>query len=209
MPKFVVQRSLYEVRETPSRVYSWQVFVLSHIVVEIPWQILVGVCCYASFYYPVFGVNTPSGSKGLVLLFVVQFYVYAASMAQMVIASNNDPLLGAILAIFMFALSFIFSGVLQPPSALPGFWIFMYNVSPFTYYVGGISGTALRGRQVICSQAELSVFNPPTDYTCGQYMGPYLQVAPGKLNNPDVMSGCEYCSISYADQNLSAREISY
>ncbi|CAK7237902.1 hypothetical protein SEUCBS140593_010191 [Sporothrix eucalyptigena] len=209
MPKFVVQRSLYEVREKPSRVYSWQAFILSQVVVEIPWQILLGICAYASFYYSVFGANTPSESQGLVLIFIVQFYMYAASMAQMVVAAIPDPALGAMLAIFMFGLSFIFNGVMQPPSALPGFWIFMYRVSPFTYYIGGISGTALHGREVICSSAELSVFNPPQGTTCGQYLQPFMQVAPGTLNNPNATSNCEYCSMSSADQYLAQREIYY
>jgi len=38
MPNFVTQRSLYEVRERPSKTYSWKVFILSNIVVEIPWS---------------------------------------------------------------------------------------------------------------------------------------------------------------------------
>jgi ATP-binding cassette subfamily G (WHITE) protein 2 (PDR) len=38
MPNFVVQRSLYEVRERPSKTYSWKIFVLSNIAVEIPWS---------------------------------------------------------------------------------------------------------------------------------------------------------------------------
>lgn len=29
MPKFAMQRSFYEVRERPSRVYSWKLFILS------------------------------------------------------------------------------------------------------------------------------------------------------------------------------------
>lgn len=37
MPNFVIQRSLYEVRERPSKTYSWKVFILSNIIVEIPW----------------------------------------------------------------------------------------------------------------------------------------------------------------------------
>ncbi|CAK7562606.1 MAG: hypothetical protein SEPTF4163_000454 [Sporothrix epigloea] len=209
MPKFVVQRSLYEVREKPSRVYSWQTFILSQVIVEIPWQILLGVCAYVSYYYSVFGTNTPSESQGLILIFIVQFYMYAASMAQMVIAAIPDPALGAMLAIFMFGLSFIFNGVMQPPSALPGFWIFMYRVSPFTYYIGGISGTALHGRSVVCSDNELSVFDPPQGATCGQYLEPFLQVAPGRLYNADATTSCQYCSISVADQYLSQREIFY
>lgn len=38
MPNFVTQRSLYEVRERPAKTYSWKVFILSNIVVEIPWS---------------------------------------------------------------------------------------------------------------------------------------------------------------------------
>lgn len=38
MPTFVTQRSLYEVRERPSRTYSWIVFMMSNILAEIPWD---------------------------------------------------------------------------------------------------------------------------------------------------------------------------
>lgn len=37
MPNIVVQRSLYEARERPSKTYHWQCFVLSQIIVELPW----------------------------------------------------------------------------------------------------------------------------------------------------------------------------
>ena len=36
MPRFVIQRSLYEVRERPSKAYSWAAFLIANIVVEIP-----------------------------------------------------------------------------------------------------------------------------------------------------------------------------
>jgi ATP-binding cassette subfamily G (WHITE) protein 2 (PDR) len=48
MPKFVTQRDLYEVRERPSKAYSWRAFLLANIVVEIPYQTLLGVLVYAS-----------------------------------------------------------------------------------------------------------------------------------------------------------------
>ncbi len=53
MPHFVIQRSLYEVRERPSKVYSWQVFMLSQIIVELPWNTLMGALMYVCWYYPV------------------------------------------------------------------------------------------------------------------------------------------------------------
>lgn len=207
MPRFVSQRSLYEVRERPSRVYSWQVFILSQMLVEVPWQALLGVCAWASSFFPVFGAQGSSESQGLVLLFIVQFYIYAASMAQMIVSALEDPAMGAQLATLMFGLCFIFNGVMQPPDALPDFWIFMYYLSPFTYYVAGIAAAALGGRVVICSSAEVSVVDPPAGQTCGEYFNNFLEVAGGKLYNKDADSACEYCTMSSANEYLSQRRI--
>lgn len=124
MPRFVTQRSLYEVRERPSRIYSWKVFILSQILVEVPWQVCLGVCSWASFYWSVFGTGQDSESRALIMLFIVQFYIYAASMAQFVVSAIPEPTLGAMLATLMFGLSFIFNGVLQPPSVLPSEFTF-------------------------------------------------------------------------------------
>ncbi|OJJ46022.1 hypothetical protein ASPZODRAFT_16617 [Penicilliopsis zonata CBS 506.65] len=210
MPKFVLQRSLYEVRERPSRVYSWKVFILSQVLVEIPWQVLLGICAWACFFFSVFGVDGSSQTQGLVLLFIVQFYIFASTMAQLVIAAIPVPPLAGMLTILMFGLSFIFNGVLQPPSALPGFWIFMYRVSPFTYYIGGIAATALHGRSVQCSPSEMSVFNPPSGETCYQYLEQYLEATGvGTLSRPNATSNCEYCSMSSADEYLAERNIYY
>jgi len=39
MPRFILQRDLYEVRERPSKAYSWRAFLLANIFVEIPYQV--------------------------------------------------------------------------------------------------------------------------------------------------------------------------
>ncbi|OOO06490.1 ABC-2 type transporter [Aspergillus oryzae] len=207
MPKFVAQRALYEVRERPSRVYSWKVFILSQMIVEIPFQFGLGVCSWASFYWSVFGANQDSERRALIMLFIVQFFIYSASMAQFVVCAVGEPALASMIATLMFGLSFVFSGVMQPPPALPGFWIFMYRVSPFTYYIGGIGSTALHGRPVQCSSTELSVFDPPDGQTCGEYMAKYLNSAGGQLYNMNATSGCEYCAMDSADQYLAQRWI--
>lgn len=62
IPRFVIQRSLYEVRERPSKAYSFLAFLLANILVEIPYQILLGILVYASYYYSVFGYASP-GSR--------------------------------------------------------------------------------------------------------------------------------------------------
>ncbi|KAJ5902585.1 hypothetical protein N7495_003113 [Penicillium taxi] len=207
LPRFVVQRSLYEVRERPSRIYSWKVFIVSQILVEVPWQILMGVVAWVSYYWAVFGTAQTSDRRALIMLFIVQFYIYAASMAQFVVCAIPEPSVAAMIATLMFGLSFIFTGILQPPGDLPRFWIFMYRVSPFTYYVSGISSTALHDREVRCSSAELNVFDPPSGQTCIQYMQKYLETATGTIYNPNATSGCEYCSMTSSDQYLAVREI--
>ncbi|CAD0100330.1 unnamed protein product [Aureobasidium mustum] len=67
----------------------------------------------------------------------------------------------AAIVTLLFAMSLLFNGVMQSPEALPGFWIFMYRVSPFTYWIAGIVAAQLHGKRIICSDVETSVFQPP------------------------------------------------
>lgn len=207
MPKFVVQRSLYEVRERPSKAYSWVAFLVANVVVEIPYQVLAGVISWASYYYPIYGANQADHRQGLMLLFVVQFYIFTSTFASLVISALPDAETGGTIATLMFMMALTFNGVMQPPSALPGFWIFMYRVSPLTYLVAGITATGLHGRAIECARAELSVFNPPSGMTCGDYLGSFLQSSPGQLYNPSATQNCQYCQLRNADQYLAASNI--
>lgn len=207
IPLFVTQRSLYEVRERPSKTYSWKAFILANIVVEIPYQIVVGILVFICYYYAVNGTQEASSRQGLVLLFCIQFFVYAGTFATMVIAALPDAETAGAIVTLLFAMSLIFNGVMQPPTALPGFWIFMYRLSPFTYWVGGMASTQLHGRAIQCSLAEMSVFDPPPGQTCGQYLAEFLLTQVGKLENPDAESSCRYCSVSTADEYLSGSSI--
>lgn len=207
MPKFVVQRSLYEVRERPSKAYSWVAFLVANVVVEIPYQVLAGVISWASYYYPIYGANQADHRQGLMLLFVVQFYIFTSTFASLVISALPDAETGGTIATLMFMMALTFNGVMQPPSALPGFWIFMYRVSPLTYLVAGITATGLHGRAIECASAELSVFNPLSGMTCGDYLGSFLQSSPGQLYNPSATQNCQYCQLRNADQYLAASNI--
>ncbi|KAL4894030.1 ABC-2 type transporter-domain-containing protein [Aspergillus ambiguus] len=209
MPKFVVQRSLYEVRERPSKAYSWAAFLIANVVVEIPYQVLAGVIAWACYYYPIYGASQAPHRQGLMLLFVVQFYIFTSTFASLIISALPDAETGGTIATLLFIMALTFNGVMQPPNALPGFWIFMYRVSPLTYLIAGLTATGLHGRPIECSREELSVFNPPAGTTCGEYMAPYLQAAPGTLYNPTATQGCEYCQLQNADQYLASSNIFY
>ncbi|KAM0600644.1 hypothetical protein ACHAPN_000436 [Verticillium nonalfalfae] len=207
-PHFLTQRALYEVRERPSKAYSWKAFMLANVVVEIPYQIVTAILIYACFYYPIIGVQS-SARQGLVLLFCIQLFLYASSFAQMTIAAFPDALTASAVVTLLVLMSLTFCGVLQTPDNLPGFWIFMYRVSPFTYWVSGIVSTQLHDRPVTCSQEEVSIFSPPSGQTCGEYLQAFLEQAPGVLQNPNDTESCRYCSLSVADQYLAGSRIFY
>lgn len=212
MPRFITQRDLYEVRERPSKAYSWKAFLIANIVVEIPYQMLLGILVFASYYYPVFGRYSPgmtSQRQGLILLYCMQFFVFASTFAHMLIAALPDAETAGNIATLMFSLTLTFNGVFQTPTALPGFWIFMYRISPLTYLIGGISATALHDKPVVCAAKELAIMNPPSGsgQTCGEYLAQYAQAAGGIVNNPNATENCEYCASTVADQFLSGVNI--
>lgn len=211
MPRFILQRDLYEVRERPSKAYSWKAFLIANIMVEIPYQMLLGILVFASYFYPIYtkGGIPSSSRQGLILLLLMQFFVFASTFAHMLISALPDAQTAGNIATLMFSLTLTFNGVFQPPQALPGFWIFMYRVSPLTYLVSAIASTGISGRPVHCSTNELAIMQPPPGTTCGAYLGPYASVAKGSIYNPGATSDCQYCTLSNANQYLSASSISY
>ncbi|KAK0642622.1 ZEB2-regulated ABC transporter 1 [Lasiodiplodia hormozganensis] len=208
IPRFSTQRELFEVREQPSRTYAWPVFIIVHIIIEIPFQVLIGILAFACFNYNVFGILS-SESQALVLLYAVQFFVFASTFAHMVISAISSPDTAGILSVFIFILTLVFDGVMQPKDALPGFWIFMYRVSPLTYWISGILTSGLHGRTMECSDSEVYRLNPPlnSNMTCGTYLSQYLAVAPGYLRNPDATEDCQYCPVTTSDQYLGASDM--
>ncbi|KAK7747504.1 Multidrug resistance protein [Cytospora paraplurivora] len=212
MPHFVVQRSLYEVRERPSKVYDWKIFMLSQIIVELPWNTLMAAVMYVCWYYPV-GLyrNAEAADQvkergALVFLFLLAFLLFTSTFTDLVIAGFETAEAGGNIANLLFTLCLIFCGVLATPSTMPHFWIFMYRVSPFTYLVQGMLAASVANTAVECASNELLTFQPLSNQTCGEYMGNYIAVSGGYLTNADATSDCTYCSIS--DTNVFLAEVS-
>lgn len=150
-----------------------------------------------------------SAQQGLILLYVVQFFLFGSTFAHMLIAALPDAETAGNIATLLFSMTLIFNGVFQPPSALPGFWIFMYRVSPLTYLVSGIVATGLHGREVVCATNELAIMQPVGNATCGDYLSKYVQVAGGAVYNPDATSDCQFCALTSADPFLAGSNIFY
>ena len=219
MPHFVTQRALYEVRERPSKTYSWKAFMFANIFVELPWNSLMAVIIFFCFYYPIglYANAVPTDSVHLrgvqFFLFVWQFLLFTSSFTNMMIAGIADAESGGNIANLLFSLSLIFCGVLQTPQALPGFWIFMYRVSPFTYLVEGMLSTGIANTMVQCADNEFVTFSPPAGQTCAQYMQLYLSQpgVGGYLSDATVQStsSCDFCTYNDTNFFLSQLNLSY
>ncbi|KAL7622659.1 Multidrug resistance protein [Parahypoxylon ruwenzoriense] len=217
MPHFVIQRSLYEVRERPSKVYGWKVFMLSQIIVELPWNTLMAALMYFCWYYPVglyrnaaeAGQTTERGA--LMFLLLWSFLLFTSTFTDMIIAAFETAEAGGNIANLLFMLCLIFCGVLANPDTLPGFWVFMYRVSPFSYLVSAMLATAVANIEVQCATNEFVHFDPPTGLNCEQYLGNYTLIAGGYLKEGTELftQDCSFCTVRDTNTYLAGAGANY
>ncbi|EDN03106.1 hypothetical protein HCAG_00970 [Histoplasma mississippiense (nom. inval.)] len=147
MPFYIAMRSLYEVRERPSKTYSWKAFILSAVVVELPWNTLMAVPAFFAWYYPIgFQRNAGddvAGRSGTMFLLIWIFLVYGSTFGSMVVSGMDLAETAGNISQLLFSMALIFCGVLATPDAMPGFWIFMYRLSPFNYFVSSVLSTGI------------------------------------------------------------------
>ncbi|KAF5020600.1 hypothetical protein F66182_7369 [Fusarium sp. NRRL 66182] len=200
------QRDLYEVRERPSKTYGWQVFILSQIIVEIPWNTLMAAVMYFCWYYPIglYRNAEPTDAVAergaLMFLLFLAFMLFTCTFTDFIIAGCSSAETGGNLANLLFMMCLIFCGVLAPPDSFPRFWIFMYRVSPFTYLISAILSTAVANTNAVCADNEYVRFPPPSGQTCLEYMQPYMEQAGGYLVDENSTSTCTFCTIG--DTNI-------
>lgn len=210
VPQYCDQRSLYEVRERPSKTFSWWVFIAAQITAEIPWNIFLGTLSYFCFYFPVGFYRNASAThqlaerEGLVWMLIVAFYIYSSTLGQACMAGVEAKENGSHMAMLLFMMSLNFCGVLYYPT---GFWSFMYRVSPITYWLSAILSTGLAGVPVVCRSNEMVSFPPPSGYTCGEYMSEYIATSGGYLEDTSATDLCSFCTISETDTYLASVHI--
>ncbi|KAI0035475.1 ABC-2 type transporter-domain-containing protein [Vararia minispora EC-137] len=196
---FITTRGVYEVRERPSRMYSWTAFVTAQFFGELPFNIFGSTLYFLIWYWL---VALPTGRAGYTYLMLgIIFPTYYTSLAQAIAAMSPNTEIAALLFSFLFSFVVTFNGVLQPFRLL-GWWKWMYRLSPYTYLIEGLIGQAVGRESVTCSSTEIVQLEPPSGQTCGQYMAQYIAGAGGYVVNSDATSACQFCSISETDQFL-------
>ncbi|KAJ5289363.1 uncharacterized protein N7443_009616 [Penicillium atrosanguineum] len=201
--RFILNRDIWLAREGPSGVYSWVAFSTAQIISEIPYAIVGGVIFYVMYY---FMVGLPLGfAAGYSFLMFFLFFLFATSWGQWIAALSSDSMVAATLMPFFIIMCELFNGILRPHEQMPAFWKYtMYYITPFTYWIGGVLTSVLRGTTVVCNESELTLFQSPPHMTCGEYANSWLTAKGiGYLSNPESTEVCGYCEYSYGDDYLS------
>ncbi|KAK7683570.1 hypothetical protein QCA50_013408 [Cerrena zonata] len=196
---FIETRTVYEIRERPSRMYSWTALLTAQLIVETPWNIIGSTLFFLCWYWTV-GFPTDRGGYTY-LLYGILTPIYYTTLGQAVAAMSPNVEIAALLFAFFFAFVMIFCGVLQPYQLL-SWWRWMYRVSPYTYLVEGLLGQAVGKREIVCSPVEFAIVSPPSGQTCKAFLEPFITFAGGYLNNPEATANCQYCAFRNADQFL-------
>lgn len=219
-PQYIRLRDIYEAREQPSKLYSWFVLPSAFLLCEVPWSILMGTLFWLPWYFLVHFKPGDSGSAALSWLYVaVAFQLYWSTFATAIGSMMPNSMLAAILFSTTFSFTIVFAGVLQPPALMPDFWAkWMPLLTPFTYLIEGIMGTALADSVVRCNRDELQQVIPPAGQDCRSYMSAFTSTVdeplqPGQdLGYYQVESdgACSYCQFRDASiylERLSAHDL--
>ncbi len=120
---FIDMRNVYEIRERPTRMYSWTALITSQVLAELPWN-FAGSSTY--FFCWFWTVGFPSDRAGYTyLMMAVVFPLYYTTFGQAIASMVPTPELAAILFSFLYSFVVTFCGVLQPYRLL-GWWQWMY-----------------------------------------------------------------------------------
>ncbi|KAM9905958.1 hypothetical protein OXX79_001855 [Metschnikowia pulcherrima] len=202
-------REIYEAREKLSHTYRWWIMILAQFVNEVLYTVFAATLFYVPLFFAT-RADTDAAHAGVFFLsYAVFLQLYNISFALMWAYCAPDVQSAAVLISFFFSVIVSFSGVVQPFFLIPGFWTFLYKLSPYTYVIQNLVSSLVHGRAVRCSEIEFYVFDPPSGQTCGEYMETFLSSAPGYLKDAQATSNCGYCALSTADQYLATVGIKY
>lgn len=202
-------RDLYEVRESKSNTFHWAALLISQFLSELPYHLVFSTLLFIAFYFPVGYQRTAEVAGYFYMIYCIFFQIYYVSFALMVIYFSPDAASASVITSLLFSFMISFCGVLQPMALMPGFWTFMWKVSPYTYFIQSYLLIIFHDRPVVCKPFEFSYLEPPSGQTCGEFLGPFLSKNFGYVNNPDSSSNCAFCQYSVGDQFMATVGVSH
>ncbi|TEA11023.1 Protein SNQ2 [Colletotrichum sidae] len=214
-PLFIDRRDIYEAREKKSKMYHWAPFVTGLIVSEFPYLI---ACAFFYFVCWYFTAGLPSGawSAGSLFVVIILYECLYTGVGQAIAAYTPNAVFASLVNPIIIVTLVSFCGVMVPYSQMQEFWRYwMYYIDPYNYMMGAFLVFTTWDKSVRCREGELSLFDPPANQTCGEYLGPFRSGGVGagsNLLNPDALSGCRVCQYTSGSdflRTLELKEASY
>ncbi|KAJ8097450.1 ABC-2 type transporter-domain-containing protein [Lipomyces tetrasporus] len=208
--QFIMARDLYELRERNSKVYSWIALVSAYLLCVTPYAVLGAVTFFPIFWYmPGMYMKAPIAGFGFWVVLLLQ--IWHNHLAIWLGAFVPSLVTAGIINPFFFVLTEITVGIMIPYTALNGFYkFFIYWVNPLSWIIRALVTTAVHDVPVICDEAELATFTPPSNMTCDEFAGYWVENhSVGMLLNPDATSNCQFCQYTVGDDYLNQIGFSY
>lgn len=109
---FINTRKIYEIRERPSRMYSWTALVTSQFLAELPWNILGSSIFFLCWYWTVAFDTARAGYTYLMLGIMFPLYYTSFSMCVAAMAPSTE------IAALLFSVLFSFVLTLYVPCTI-------------------------------------------------------------------------------------------
>ncbi|CAB4254073.1 similar to Saccharomyces cerevisiae YOR011W (ohnolog of YIL013C PDR11) AUS1 Plasma membrane sterol transporter of the ATP-binding cassette family [Maudiozyma barnettii] len=206
--KALQSKEVYVAREARSNTFHWSILLLAQLVIELPLAITSSSLFYVCAFFCCKFDNSPH-IAGVWYFNYIIFAAYYLTFGLWLIFTAPNLQTAAVFVAFFYSFTASFCGVMQPYGMFPGFWKFMYRVSPYTYFIDTFVSLLLHDREVICDNMELVPGQPTIGQTCGQFMEAYIDEFGGYLKNANTMTVCGYCTYSVGDDFLEVEGMSY
>lgn len=207
--KAIASRQLYEVRESKSNTFHWSLLMISQFLTEIPFCVCFSTIYFICWYFPIQLDNSASRCGMWWFTYCIFFQIYYISFSLTIVYAAPDLPSANVLTGLGWSFVIAFCGVLQNPHLLPGFWKFMWRLSPLTYFVDNFLSLVLHERKVTCSATEYNYLQPPSGSTCGEYLQSYFLDNSGYVDNPNATADCAVCQYASGDEYLKTVGMSY
>ncbi|CCF59333.1 hypothetical protein KAFR_0G03010 [Kazachstania africana CBS 2517] len=205
--KALKSKEVFIARESRSNTYHWSVLLLAQLLIELPLAITSSTLFFLCAYFCCNFDNSPH-IAGVFYLNYIVFAAYYCTFGLWLIYASPNLQTAAVLVAFFYSFTASFCGVMQPKASM-GWWIWMYWVSPYTYFIETFVSLVLHERPVVCGVSDLVPGTPPTGETCGDYLANYVAEHGGYVYRPTATNVCAYCTYKDGDEFLKVESMSY
>ena len=176
--------------------YSWKAFVTGLIISEMPYLVICAVLYFCTFYFTS-GFNANPRAAGPTFLLMLLYEFLYTGVGQFIAAYAPNATAASLANPLIIFTMVGYCGIFVPyDQIVDGLRYWLYWINPFSYLMGGLLIFPNWDIDVVCSENELALFDPPAGQTCGEYLTAYMEGPFGSssnLLNPEAQAGCQVC----------------